>query len=169
MSELRVIACASFRRDGPSALHDTARGLREGDRAALVEVTAIMLAGLVREAPDLAAATRVTLVPMVGHRAGTASGPADRLAVALRNAHPGWSTIVGLERLTDAPRARDAGVREPAAEAATIRWRTIPGTGPLLLVDDVVHTGASLEAAWLAAPEDVRARLVALAALRALD
>jgi hypothetical protein len=144
-----------------------ARAARGGDPAALDAVAAIMLAGAEREMSSLGAATDVTVVPMAGHRGGTFSGPALELAQRLCAAHPGWQAAAGPERLADAPRTLDTGVRDPVSEAATIGWRDIPGEGPILLVDDVVRTGGSLEAAWLAAPPCIRERLVALVAFRA--
>jgi len=168
VSGLRVIACASFRRDGPSELHDLARALRAGDEAALNAVVAIVLVGLAREAPELLASTDAVLVPMAGHLAGTVSGSAARLADRLCAEGPGWVTAPGPERLAEAPRAIDAGPRDPDAEAATLRWPVLPGGGPVLLADDVVYSGASLEAAWLAAPPALRERLVALVAFRAV-
>jgi hypothetical protein len=169
VSGLRVIACASFHRDGRSELHDLARALRASDETALDAVVAIALAGLARDAPDVAASTDAMLVPMAGHLAGTVSGPAMRLTHRLCADHPGWAAASGPERVADAPAAIDAGPRGPAAEAATLRWPAVTGTGAVLLVDDVVHTGASLDAAWLAAPPGLRERLVALVAFRAED
>ena len=167
MSGLRVIACATFRRGGPSELHDLARAMRDAEATALDAVVAVVLAGLARDAPELAASTDAILVPMAGHLAGTVSGSARRLAGRLAADHPAWTASIGPERIADAPRAVDAGPRDPAAEAATLRWSDIPGAGPVFLVDDVVHTGASLDAAWLAAPPALRERLVALVAFRA--
>jgi len=167
VSGLRVIACATFRRGGPSELHDLARAMRDAEATALDAVVAVVHAGLAREAPELAASTDAILVPMAGHLAGTVSGSAQRLVGRLSADHPAWTASIRPERMADAPRAVDAGPRDPAAEAATLLWRDIPGVGPVLLVDDVVHTGASLDAAWLAAPPALRERLVALVAFRA--
>ena len=167
MSRLRVIAGAAFRRGEPSELHDLARAARSGDSAALEAMAAVLLAGVAREAPDLLAAEGVTVVPMAGHLAGTASGPAEGLARGLCIARPGWLEAPGPERLADAPAASVAGERDPAQEAATLRWPGVRGRGPVLLVDDVVRTGASLEAARLAAPARLRERLVAAVAFRA--
>jgi hypothetical protein len=166
---LRVIACASFRRDGPSELHDLARALRGESDAALDAVVAMMLAGLEREALDIASAPDAVLVPMAGHLAGTISGPAKRLVDRLGSDRMGPAAVTGLRRISDAPKAADAHPRDVAAEASTLQWGVIPGDGPILLVDDVVHTGASLDAAWLAAPARLRGRLVAVVAFRALD
>lgn len=167
MSGLRVIACERFLRTGRSQLHDLARAARGGDPAALDAVAAIMSAGAAREAPALGSAIGVTVVPMAGHHAGSFSGPAPELARRLCAAQPAWRAAVGPERLADAPHALHTDARDPAAEAATIGWRDVPGDGPILLVDDVVRTGASLAAAWLAAPPGIRERLVALVAFRA--
>jgi hypothetical protein len=164
---LRVIVGGSFRRDRPSELHELARAARSGDPAALEAMAALVEGALTREAPELLTARDVALVPMAGHRAATASGPAAQLAERLGAGHPAWRIGVGPVRLADAPLARDADTRDPRAEASTIRWHEVTGDGPVVIVDDVVRSGASLEAAWLAAPPDIRGRLVALVALRA--
>ncbi len=167
MSALRVIVGASFRRAGPSELHDLARGARSGDPAALEAVAAILLAALARESPDLLVAPKVVVVPMAGHLAGTVSGPSGWLASRLCLARHDWVLAAGPERCEDAPPASGASARDPAAEAATLRWPDVAADGPVVLVDDVVRSGASLEAAWLAAPANLRTRLVALVAFRA--
>jgi hypothetical protein len=169
MSELRVIVGASFPRHGESALHDLAMAVRGGDPGAIAPVASILAAGLEREIPEAGDLDGVTLVPMASHLAGTASGPAVELAEVLRHRHASWGLAPSIERLADVPRAMDARERDAAAEAATLRWTDVPGEGLVLLIDDVVHSGATLEAAWLAAPPEVRARLVALVAFRAED
>lgn len=169
MSGLRVIAGASFPRDGESALHGLARALRAGDPAAVAPVASILAAGLTREAPELDVAGSVVVVPMAGHLVGTLSGRAAELAEGLVARHPGWTLAAGPERVSDAPAAMTAESRQPLAEAGTLRWPGIPGDVPVLLVDDVVRTGASLEAAWLAAPPELRVRLSAVTAFRALE
>lgn len=169
MSTLRVIACAAFRRDGQSALHELARRCRGGEPDALARVAALVADGLAREAPDLDAARKVHVVAMAGHLAGTPSGRSPDLAASLVERHPTWVLAAGLERVSDAPAARAGQSRDPTAEAGTLRWALPEGETPVLLVDDVVHTGASLEAAWLAAPPRLRQRLLAVVAFRAED
>lgn len=163
----RVVAGAGFPRGEPSALHDLARALRAGDADALEAVAAVVLAGLARQAPALLAATGVTVVPMAGHLPGEPSGASRRLAERLALDLPGWVAGAGPARIAVAPSAIDGGPRAPATEAATLRWPGVAGAGPVVLVDDVVRSGATLEAAWLAAPAGLRARLVLLAAFRA--
>ena len=169
MTPLRVIVGASFPRDGPSELHDLAKALRAGDGRAVGRVLPILGRGLEEQAPSTAATADVTLVPMAGHRAGTVSGAALLLADQLAAAHPRWTVARALERIHDMPAARALGSRDPATEAGSLRWATVTGAGPVLLIDDVVHTGASLDSAWLAAPAELRERLVALVAFRAVD
>jgi hypothetical protein len=168
MSELRVIACAAFPREGSSPGHDLVRAFRAGDAAAFVAVRSLLVAGLEREAPDLWVEPRAIVVSMPGHLADSRSPALDRLATALADGQAGWQAGGGvLERVADGPAAKDGRPRDPAAEAATLRWGPVPGTGAVVLLDDVVHTGASLEAARLAAPPEIRERLAAVVAFRA--
>jgi hypothetical protein len=169
VSGLRVIAGASFSRVGPSGEHDLARAARTLDTTALAVMAAILADGLERDAPEVAAAADAVVVPMAGHLAGSASGPARQLAAALVVRFPRWSITAALLRLADAPAAVPVGLRVATDEAATLRWDAVPGAGPVIIVDDVVHSGASLEAAWLAAPPGLRARLLAAVVFRAVD
>jgi predicted amidophosphoribosyltransferase len=52
---------------------------------------------------------------------------------------------------------------------ATLRWHAelLPPAGDLVLLDDVVRTGATLTAAVLAAPASLGARILPLAVFRA--
>lgn len=169
MSALRIVACAAFPRAGASPIHDLVRAFRAGDEAAFEKVLALVRAGLAREAPDVASADDVVLAVIPGHRAGSAPGPMARLAAAIADDRPGWRVEAGLvARVADAPEGKNAPARDAGAEAATLHWGPVPGGGPVLLLDDVVRTGASLEAARLAAPPRVRQRIVGLVAFRAL-
>ncbi len=167
---MRVIVGATFRRSGASGLHDLARALRSGSPSALEDVGVILRAGLRRAAPDIAAAASVVVVPMAGHRAGSLSGAAGLLAEQVLVEHPQWTVAHALERVSDvAPATAADGPRDALLEAGTLRWRDVPGEDLILLVDDVVHTGASVEAARLAASSALRARLAVLVAFRAED
>ena len=178
MSVPEVAALATFPRGSPSRLHDLARAFHEGDPAASDEVAALVAAYLAghggRRLPAAASSERVAAVAVPGHLAGSVNRPVERLLerlgleVATLVAWPG-----ALVRIAEAPEARDGdGPRDPAAEAATLRWhvdRLDGAVGGILLVDDVVRTGATFEAAMLAAPAGLRERIVPLAVFRASE
>jgi hypothetical protein len=167
---LTVIACGSFRRDVESAGHDLVRRLRAGDEAAFQSTLALVRDALTREAVSIPAPDDETLVvPIPGHRAGDGGmNGLQRLAEAVVAERPGWRVgSRSLIRVADAPEGKQGGPRDAGAEAATLRWSDVPDGVRVVLLDDVVRSGASLEAAHLAAPPDLRARLVALVAFRA--
>jgi hypothetical protein len=171
-----VIVLAVFARDEPSTLHDLARAFHAGDPAAAGEVAALVATYLAGDGAHRIAAVSpgdaVVAVAVPGHRAGTANRPVEALLRAISGEVPGLAVAPGvLARVADAPEARRGdGVRDPAAEALTLRWhrdRLGPATGQILLVDDVVRTGATFEAALRAAPAGLRRRIVPLALFRA--
>ena len=167
---LEVVACASFPRHEVSRLHDQAAAFRIGDPGAFENVLDIARAALAGEAGRVLG-TRTVAVAIPVHLAGARNRPCEHLVEALAADVPGLVAGTGaLLRIADAPEARDAATRDPAAEAATLRWNAdlIPaGADRILLVDDVVRTGSTFTAAALAAPPAVRSRLAALAIFRA--
>ncbi len=180
MSEARplvIAACASFPRDGVSRLHDQAAAFRIGDPEAFEVALDIARAALAGEAGRVLG-TRTVAVAIPVHLAGARNRPCERLIEALAAETSGLASempglVVGtgaLVRIADAPAARDAATRDPAAEASTLRWDAtlIPDDADrILLVDDVVRTGSTFEAAALAAAPEIRSRLAALAIFRA--
>lgn len=168
MSALRVITCGSFPADAPSPAHDLVRAFRAGDAAAFAAVLELVSDRLAVQDPSLATADGVTVVAMPGHLAGRRLGPLERLSRALAATHPGWRAAAALARVADGPEGKDAGRRDAQVEAGSLRWADVPGEGPVLVLDDVVRSGATLSAAWLAAPSGLRERLVALAAYSAV-
>lgn len=140
---------------------------RRGDAAAFAPVLDAVRAAVERGTPDLAG-DEVVVAAMPGHLPGTVHAPLERLAGALAAEHRGWRHGRGLlTRVAAAPSGREASERDPAAEAATLRWASVQSAASVLLLDDVVRTGASLEAAWQAAPPELRERILAVAAFRA--
>jgi hypothetical protein len=170
LRRLEVAACASFRRDVASRLHDEAAAFRVGDPVAFEAALEIARTALAGDTGQVLG-TWTIAVAIPGHLAGARNRPCERLIEALVAVVPGFAAGTGaLVRIADAPEARDAATRDPAAEAATLRWDAalIPaGADRILLVDDVVRTGCTFEAAALAAPSGVRSRLAALAIFRA--
>jgi hypothetical protein len=170
---VQVHACATFPFDEPSALHDLARAFRAGDEAAFEAAVALveeaLLAGIV--GLDVADGRPASAVAVPGHRAGAVNGPCERLIQRLtedldwvRNA-PGV-----LERIADAPEGKAGPDRNATDEAKTLRWRAdgLAPDGPVILLDDIVRSGATLQAAILAAPPDLAFRLVPVAVFRAV-
>ncbi len=176
---LEIVACASFPRDGVSRLHDEAAAFRIGDPGAFEVALDIARAALAGEAGRVLG-TQTVAVAIPVHLAGVRNRPCERLIEALAAEMSGLvvempGLVAGtraLVRAADAPEARGAATRDPAAEAATLRWDAtlIPDDADrILLVDDVVRTGSTFEAAALAAPPEIRSRLAALAIFRAED
>jgi len=167
---LEIVACASFRRTGVSRLHAEAASFRVGDPGAFDVVLELVREALAGEVGRVLG-VRTVAVAVPPHIAGARNVPCERLIEALAADLPGFRPAAGaLVRIADAPEARDAATRDPAAEAATLRWDedAIPADADrILLLDDVVRSGATFEAAVLAAPPAVRSRLAALALFRA--
>lgn len=185
-----IAACASFVDDGPSPLHDLVRRLRAGDTDAL-QAAVDLVAGALREglpglphvrAPAIADDTdppprtpafAVAAVTVPGHRAGTANVACERVLERLALTIPWLRPSPGaLVRVADAAEGKRGGTRDPSGEAATLAWRAErlrSDDGPILLLDDVVRSGASIEAAITAAPAAVGSRIVPLAVFRATD
>jgi hypothetical protein len=164
-----IRACVTFASDEPG-LHELARAFHDGAPDVLDAVTAIVVDGVRSGTAGLPAMSPAAVVVVPGHEPGSVNGPclalAGRLVAAL-----GWpppSTGV-LLRTAAAPEGRTAIGRMPAAEAATLRWHTerLPATGHVVLLDDVVRSGETLTAAFLAAPGSLGERLLPLAVFRA--
>jgi hypothetical protein len=169
-----VLACAAFPRDDDGPLHALVRSFRDGDPDAFEAVLAIVVAALGAPGGVLGAeaAGPVAVVVVPGHLAATGNPPCERLVEALAARFPVVRPAPGvLVRVADAPMGRLGGDRDPGAEAATLVWRPrlLPPARTVLLLDDVVRSGATLEAALRSAPPDVASRLVLGAVFRAED
>jgi len=166
-----LITCASFVRDGPSAGHDLARSFRAGDPVALAAVVELV-AGALASGSALDPRRPVHVVTLPGHETGAVNTACDRLVLELAGRFPSMHPVPGaLVRIAAAVEAKLGGVRDAAAEAATLSWRTDPlgGDGVILLLDDIVRSGSTFAAAIAAAPTGIAQRIVPMAVFRAID
>lgn len=137
------------------------RAARAGDRAATAEVIDRVRRAALVAWPEIHSAV-VVAVP--GHR----PGPANRLNLAVAGelaAIRGWRHVRdGLRRRRAVPEAKAGGPRDPSTDAATLEWVPAGRDDAIVLLDDVIRTGLTLQAcaASIRAAGD-RRRLVALA------
>jgi hypothetical protein len=166
-----TVTCIPFLRDAPGPRHDLLRAFRAGDPGAFAEVHAqVRLAVAPLAARLFGPGTIAVAVP--GHRSGSVNAPCESLIRALAAE---FSTLLPgpgvLMRIRDAPEAKAGERRDPAAEAATLSWeaRLVPArVRRVLLVDDVVRSGATLWAARAAVPTGLASGTVALAVFHAM-
>lgn len=168
---LDTVTCVTFRRDGPSVEHDVLRAFRAGDPDAfawVVERVRIVLA--VQAGRLVVPPTMAVAVP--GHRPGDRNEPCTALIDALADrdglvpANPGV-----LDRIADGPEAKVMGRRDADQESRLLAWngsRVPIGVRGILLVDDVVASGATLEAAFRAVPDRLKSVTRALAVFRSV-
>jgi predicted amidophosphoribosyltransferase len=169
-AQAEIVACITFRRDVPDPRHDLLRAFRAGDPEAAARVVAAVATTLGAR-PELATAGTLA-VPVPGHLAGARNDPSADLIRALAPTR-GWLVAEPgtLTRVADAPEGKAFGPRDAAVEAATLAWdaRLIPASAHrILLVDDVVASGATLRAAFAALPAEWRPRTSLLAAFRSV-
>ena len=166
-----TVTCIAFPRDAAGPRHDLLRAFRAGDLGAFAEVHAMVRLAVAPHAAHLFGAGTIA-VAVPGHRAGSVNAPCESLSRALAAEFPALLPGPGvLVRIRDAPEAKAGHRRDPAAEAATLSWRPslVPaGVRRVLLVDDVLRSGATLGAAWAAVPASLAGSTVALAVFHAM-
>jgi hypothetical protein len=179
---IRVIRCAglsasgdvatttllgSFALDTPDRLHDLIRMARAGSPEAVAEVVRGVQDAITAVWPEITAAT---VVPVPRH----VPGPAHELVVttcqAIVNAR-GWSLDSdALRRTIPSPEAKAGGRRDPETEAATLTWDRATLGRVIVLVDDVIRTGATIQSCVRVVRATGDERLVlAIALARARD
>jgi hypothetical protein len=137
------ILLGSFSTGSADELHEMVRAGRSGKPEA---VSAIL--DRVRRAAPLVwpEITAAIVVPVPGH----VPGPAHPLLLAISEelaAARGWRRATdALLRRSPGPEAKAGGGRDPEAEAATLEWRRPTPRAAIVLIDDVVRTGATLRA-----------------------
>jgi hypothetical protein len=155
-----IIVLGSFRPDRTGPVHATIRALRTG-RDGEPAVTARLPATVGGAWPEVRDAV---VVPVPGHLVGGASAAVERLAVAIADLRHWRLAREALRRVQPSAEGKAGPARDPAAESATLDWAR-PAGAVVVLVDDVVRSGATIRACTLAirATGDVRdIRVIAL-------
>lgn len=155
------VLLGTFAADHVDPLHLLIRAARAGDRVAVSEVIDRVRGAAWTAWPEIESAV---LVAVPGHRAG----PPNRLNLEVASElalirH--WNHAPGtLRRTRRAPEAKAGGPRDAMADATTMEWVSAREDEAIILVDDVVRTGLTLQscATSIRAAGDHR-RLVALA------
>jgi predicted amidophosphoribosyltransferase len=133
-----AVLLGSFARDAADPLHALIRAAHAGQPAALKRLTADIRAALV----DLDVGELGVIVPVPGHRAGSVTPLVTLLATELRAATGGPLAVGALRRVRDTPEAKVHGMSDPS----TLRWDAPRSGASIVLVDDVIRSGATLEA-----------------------
>jgi hypothetical protein len=137
------ILLGSFTIGSADELHDLVRAARGGNPEAVAAVL-----DRVRRAAPLAwpEVSEAIVVPVPGHLPGPAHPLLRAVSEEIAGTR-GWQQIAGaLRRRSPGPEAKAGGNRDLDAEAATLDWQPPTARAAIVLVDDIVRTGATLRA-----------------------
>jgi hypothetical protein len=135
------ILLGSFRLGAADPLHALVRAARDGDPAAVADV--------VQRARQAAAATwedldDAVVVPVPPHVPRVPHPLLLAIAAELADVR-GWSSAAdALRRDRPAPEGKTADARDLDPEVETLHWQPPPYGAVIVLLDDVVRTGATL-------------------------
>jgi phosphoribosylpyrophosphate synthetase len=138
-----AVLLGSFALDAPDRLHDLIRAARAGSPQAMLEVANGVRGANGAVWPDIADAV---VVPVPRHTPGPAHGlvVATCEEIALTR---GWRVVRdALVRTRPASEGKAGGARDPESEAATLTWAGSTPGSVIVLVDDVIRTGATIQA-----------------------
>lgn len=137
------ILLGSFPIGSGDELHNLVRAARGGSPEAISAVLDRVRQAAPLVWPQIPAAI---VVPVPGHL----PGPVHPLLLAVSEeiaAARGWRQAAdALRRRSPGPEAKGGGGRDPESESTTLEWRRPTHPAPIVLIDDVVRTGATLRA-----------------------
>jgi phosphoribosylpyrophosphate synthetase len=138
-----AVLLGSFSLEAPDQLHDLVRSARSGSPEAALEVRSRVRSAIRVVWPDI---TDATLVPVPRHVPGSAHSLVVAICDEIARARNWLIAGDALRRIEPAPEGKAGGERDVESEATTVTWtRSRPG-GVVVLVDDVIRTGATLQA-----------------------
>jgi len=138
-----AVLLGSFAFNKPDRLHDLIRTARAGSPKAIAKV----LDGVQRTILDVwPGITEATIVPVPPHVPGHAHPLLLAICEEIATAR-GWRVATeALRRIGPAPEGKAGGARNPESEATTLIWDGSSPSSAIVLVDDVVRSGATLQA-----------------------
>jgi predicted amidophosphoribosyltransferase len=139
-----MIALGTFVAGDDSALHALIRRFRAGDPDAYRIALEAAARALAEQRDSIPRPGLLVAVP--AHSPSDARRPLDRLVSDLA-AHGDWAAPKDppLRRVLRVPEAK-LGRTDPASLAASLRWTPPRQSGPIVLIDDVIRSGATIAA-----------------------
>ena len=138
-----AVLLGSFALDAHDRLHDLIRTARSGDPGAIAEVLRGVRRAITGVWPEI---TDAVVAPVPRHVPGPANGLVMATCEAIAEAR-GWRLVGNaLQRTSPAPEGKAGGRRDLEREAGTLTWDGSTAGPVIVLVDDVVRTGTTLNA-----------------------